>query len=210
MKPNPPLIKETIPAYSLEPRRSSLQYTPVPKIEVPYRHSTVESNLELKENRSPNDNEQLNTEIPPKKYAIADKGNLIIPGMIPSSLNQQTKESKNSEEVKDFAKNCPTIKSINEQPKILERVPIAPAPDIQCSQKNEFLKVKNVQYRNLGLVGKGMSGKVYRVQNMSNNELRAIKFVDLSKLDKEGVDGCLEEIRMLHKLQAPCIIKMFD
>ncbi|XP_033229281.1 probable serine/threonine-protein kinase mps1 isoform X2 [Belonocnema kinseyi] len=210
MKPNPPLIKETVPAYFLETRRNSLHYTPAPKIEGPYRHSTVESNLELKENKSPNDNEQLNNEMPPKNYTIPDKGNLIIPRMIPSSLNQQMKERKNSEEVKDVAKNCPTRKSINEQPKILERVPIAPASDIQCSQKNEFLKVKNTQYRNLGLVGKGMSGKVYRVQNMSNDELRAIKFVDLSKLDKEGVDGCLEEIRMLHKLQAPCIIKMFD
>ena len=209
VKPNPHLIKDITP-YSLDPRPTPLQYTPGPTIEVPFRPSVVQSSSEFKENKSPNDNEQLKPEIPLKHYAVSDKENLIIPSIMASSLSHQVKERKISEGVTNFAKNCATIKSVSEQPKILERVPIAPPPDIKIAQKDEFLIVKNVRYRNLGLVGRGMSGKVYRVQNLLDNELRAIKFVDLSKLDKEGIDGCLEEIRMLHKLQAPCIIKMFD
>lgn len=43
-----------------------------------------------------------------------------------------------------------------------------------------------------------------------NQELRAIKCVDLSKMDKEAAHGCLQEICLLSKLQDSCIIKMYD
>lgn len=70
--------------------------------------------------------------------------------------------------------------------------------------------VKNKEYLVLGTLGRGMSGEVLRVQDLSSSELRAIKCVNLNSMDKDSAQGCLEEISMLHKLQAPCIVKMFD
>lgn len=72
------------------------------------------------------------------------------------------------------------------------------------------LSVKNKDYLILGCLGRGMCGEVLRVQDLSCGELRAIKCVDLSKMDKDTSQGCLDEISMLRKLQAPCIVKMFD
>ncbi|XP_015596734.1 probable myosin light chain kinase DDB_G0279831 [Cephus cinctus] len=72
------------------------------------------------------------------------------------------------------------------------------------------MKVKEKEYLILGKLGQGMCGEVLRVQDLSSGELRAIKCVNLNKIDKETAEGCLEEISMLHKLQAPCVIRMFD
>ncbi|XP_020282501.1 probable myosin light chain kinase DDB_G0279831 isoform X2 [Pseudomyrmex gracilis] len=78
----------------------------------------------------------------------------------------------------------------------------------QWQEKNLF--VKNREYMILGCLGRGMCGEVLRVQDLSCGELRAIKCVDLSKMDKDTSQGCLDEISMLRKLQASCIVKMFD
>ncbi|XP_043476918.1 serine/threonine-protein kinase mph1 [Leptopilina heterotoma] len=106
----------------------------------------------------------------------------------------------------------PTI--IDNKPNtIVQQVPLT--FDSQISQpkinrNDEYIVVKKVTYRNLGLIGKGMSGQVFRVQNLANNQIQAVKFFNFNQLDKEGIQGCLDEIKMLHKLQAPCVIKMFD
>lgn len=77
-------------------------------------------------------------------------------------------------------------------------------------QRQSKLIIKDKEYLILGSLGRGMSGEVLRVQDTSCGELRAIKCVDLSKMDKDSAQGCLDEISMLHKLQAPCVVKMFD
>ncbi|XP_011863190.1 PREDICTED: serine/threonine-protein kinase MPS1 isoform X2 [Vollenhovia emeryi] len=78
----------------------------------------------------------------------------------------------------------------------------------QCQGKT--LIVKGKEYSILGTIGRGMCGEILRVQDISCGELRAVKCVNLSKMDKDSAQGCLDEISMLHKLQAPCVIKMFD
>jgi len=82
--------------------------------------------------------------------------------------------------------------------------------NIPPQRQSKTLIVKNKEYLILGSLGRGMSGEVLRVQDVSCGELRAIKCVDLSKMDKDSAQGCLDEISMLHKLQAPCVVKMFD
>jgi len=82
--------------------------------------------------------------------------------------------------------------------------------NIPPQRQGKTLIVKNKEYLILGSLGRGMSGEVLRVQDVSCGELRAIKCVDLSKMDKDSAQGCLDEISMLHKLQAPCVVKMFD
>ena len=81
---------------------------------------------------------------------------------------------------------------------------------IPPQQQGKTLIIKDKEYLILGSLGRGMSGEVLRVQDVSCGELRAIKCVDLSKMDKDSAQGCLDEISLLRKLQAPCIVKMFD
>ncbi|KAH0563829.1 serine/threonine-protein kinase mph1 isoform X1 [Cotesia glomerata] len=78
------------------------------------------------------------------------------------------------------------------------------------SQHGKTITVKNKEYMILGFLGQGMSGNVYRVQDLKTFELRAIKVVDLSRMDKENMQSSIQEINMLCKLQAPCIVQMFD
>lgn len=72
----------------------------------------------------------------------------------------------------------------------------------------QLINVKGIEYVVLGKLGQGMSGNVFRVQEVKTGELRAIKCVDLSQIDKETAQGCLEEVALLERLRAPCIIHM--
>jgi len=85
-----------------------------------------------------------------------------------------------------------------------------PTTALPQQQNNKTLFIKDREYLIMGSLGRGMSGEVLRVQDLSCSEMRAIKCVDLSKMDKDSAQGCLDEISMLRKLQAPCVIKMFD
>ena len=83
--------------------------------------------------------------------------------------------------------------------------------NILKSKQSKSIFVKGKEYLMLGKLGQGMSGEVLRVQDVvSSPELRAIKCVNLNSMDKDSAQGCLEEISMLRKLQAPCVVKMFD
>ncbi|XP_024891463.1 serine/threonine-protein kinase MPS1 [Temnothorax curvispinosus] len=103
-------------------------------------------------------------------------------------------------------KEIPQINIIDKMANVQFTVPSSIPPQRQ----GKTLIVKDTEYTILGSLGRGMSGEVLRVQNTSCGELRAIKCVDLSKMDKDSAQGCLDEISMLHKLQAPCVVKMFD
>lgn len=81
---------------------------------------------------------------------------------------------------------------------------------VPAQRQGKTLFVKDREYLILGCLGRGMSGEVLRVQDLSCGELRAIKCVDLNKMDRESGQGCLDEISLLRKLQAPCVVRMFD
>ncbi|KAI4491337.1 hypothetical protein M0802_010270 [Mischocyttarus mexicanus] len=83
--------------------------------------------------------------------------------------------------------------------------------NFSCSmERHKKIIVKNREYLILGALGRGMSGEVLRVQDLMSSELRAIKCVNLSRMDRDSAQGCLDEISMLEKLQASCIVRMFD
>ncbi|XP_015433639.1 PREDICTED: serine/threonine-protein kinase SCH9 [Dufourea novaeangliae] len=82
--------------------------------------------------------------------------------------------------------------------------------NVPISKQTRTVFVKGKEYLILGSLGRGMSGDVLRVQDLTSLELCAIKCVNLNRMDKDSAQGCLEEISMLHKLQAPCVVKMFD
>lgn len=115
-------------------------------------------------------------------------------------------ECKNSHERYPICEKC-------EKAEIVDRVAntqFTISSSILPQRQGKTLRVKNKEYLILGSLGCGMSGEVLRVQDISFGDLRAIKCVDLSKMDKESAQGCLDEISMLYKLQAPCVVRMFD
>ncbi|XP_015522263.1 probable serine/threonine-protein kinase mps1 isoform X1 [Neodiprion lecontei] len=84
------------------------------------------------------------------------------------------------------------------------------ASKVHNEKYGKLISVKAIDYLVLGNLGQGMSGDVLRVQDVKTGELRAIKCVDLSCIEKETAQGYLEEVSMLDKLRAPCIIHMFN
>lgn len=85
-----------------------------------------------------------------------------------------------------------------------------PQMNVFNPRQNKIITVKNTHYVVLGVIGRGMSCEVVRAQDLGSLEMRAIKCVDLSKMEKETVKGCLQEICMLDKLRAPCIVNMYS
>lgn len=130
-----------------------------------------------------------------KKYSEEDYG--IISECKNSHEHYSAREKKHEEEQQQI---------VNRVANMQFTVPSS----IPSQRQSKTLHVKNREYLILGSLGRGMSGEVLRVQDVSFGELRAIKCVNLNKMDKESAQGCLDEISMLHKLQAPCVIRMFD
>lgn len=77
-------------------------------------------------------------------------------------------------------------------------------------KESNMIRVNNVPYAKLGVIGRGGSCKVYRVLSTNCNVL-AIKKVKLDGMDKKAIDGYSNEIALLRRLRGnPAIIQMFD
>lgn len=158
------------------------------------------------------------TKTVPSKNEI--KRNVIIgsdTGLKQDSLRILNKYSEEKlgivSECKNSHERYPICEEKREKAQIIDKVTntqFTIPSSIPPQGQDKILRVKNKKYLILGSLGCGMSGEVLRVQDISFGELRAIKCVDLSKMDKESAQGCLDEISMLHKLQASCVVRMFD
>lgn len=85
-----------------------------------------------------------------------------------------------------------------------------PINKVMTTTNSPKLYIKDKEYVCLSVLGRGMSGQVLKAYEIASTELRAIKCVNLSTMDKDTAQGCLNEIEMLGKLQASCIVRMFD
>ncbi|XP_003490891.1 dual specificity protein kinase TTK [Bombus impatiens] len=204
-----PKVNEVTPKIQEKSLCKNLYKTDLPKqISETSENVHLESdvNEELKENKHPNKNNTLLdketvNKIPNNKQApscIKDNKD-ILKSMCNYPQNQHS-EVNNQNQQQDL--NKIVDKPSNVQFSIPSNVP--------KSRQTRTLFVKGKEYLILGVLGQGMSGEVLRVQDLSSLQLCAIKCVNLNRMDKDSAQGCLEEISMLHKLQAPCIVKMFD
>jgi hypothetical protein len=76
--------------------------------------------------------------------------------------------------------------------------------------EDNILRVKNVPYAKLGVIGKGGSCKVYRALSKDRSIL-AIKKVKLGGMDQKAINGYANEIALLKRLRGnPSIIQMYD
>ncbi|XP_034194254.2 dual specificity protein kinase monopolar spindle 1 [Osmia lignaria lignaria] len=173
-------------------------------------HLKSDFNEESKENEYPN------------AKNVAVKGTGTLNKMSVTQNNGYTRCTKDSSEENlksvcdDFQNKNLTCNNQNRQQELKKfvdnasNVQFSIPSNIPKSKQGRALLIKGKEYLILGTLGHGMSGKVLRAQDLSSLELCAIKCVNLTCMEKDSAQGCLEEISMLHKLQAPCVVKMFD
>ncbi|KAF4450184.1 TTK kinase [Fusarium albosuccineum] len=84
------------------------------------------------------------------------------------------------------------------------------ATTTQAKQRRNILRVNGVAYTRLDCLGRGGSGKVYRVA-AENGKMFALKRVSLENADDTTIKGYLGEIDLLKKLgEVERVIKLFD
>ncbi|CAL7947855.1 unnamed protein product [Xylocopa violacea] len=175
--------------------------------EVPVARLESNANEQLKDNKLSIENTVLDKETVKK---TSDSKNVVhcskdsketLKPICNHPQNQQSKGSNCNQDQQQESKNIENK---------ISNVQFSMPSNIPKARHNRTLFVKGKEYLILGTLGQGMSGEVLRVQNISSLELCAIKCVNLNRMDKDSAQGCLEEISMLHKLQAPCVVKMFD
>lgn len=75
----------------------------------------------------------------------------------------------------------------------------------------KIIKVNNIEYEKLELIGKGGSSKVYKVKKITNNKIYAIKEVNLEEFDESSINGFKGEINLLLKLRnSRRVVKLID
>lgn len=169
-------------------------------------HTEPDANEELKENKFPTiENASLEKETIVKlsnskqiSHCTNDSKESLRP--VCSLFQNQQPEASNQNQQKELKKIADNVSNVQ----------FSMPPNIPTSKQPKTVSVKGKEYLILGTLGQGMSGEVLRVQDVTSLELCAIKCVNLNRMDKDSAQGCLEEISMLHKLQAPCVVKMFD
>ncbi|XP_076755816.1 dual specificity protein kinase monopolar spindle 1 isoform X2 [Xylocopa sonorina] len=175
--------------------------------EVSVAHPESNVNEQLKDNKHSIENTVLDKEIVKK---ISDSKHVIHCSkdsketLKPMCNHPQSQQSKGNDCNQDQQRESKNIENK------ISNVQFSMPSNVPKARQNRTLSVKGKEYLILGTLGQGMSGEVLRVQNLSSLELCAIKCVNLNHMDKDSAQGCLEEISMLHKLQAPCVVKMFD
>ncbi|XP_033341019.1 dual specificity protein kinase monopolar spindle 1 [Megalopta genalis] len=181
--------------------------------------SISERTFEASENPAQLDS-GTNEQVKENKYPNTEDKEAKLQKMLPESAcgSRFNKESKDT--LKQISSNSQnqylTVNNQIQQPEPKRSMDTVPnvqfsiPPNVLKPKHSRTIFVKGKEYLILGLLGQGMSGEVLRVQDLSSLELCAIKCVYLNRMDKDSAQGCLEEISMLHKLQAPCIVRMFD
>ena len=86
------------------------------------------------------------------------------------------------------------------KPRATKRVEILEPKPSQGQSRKNVVKVNDVEYEKVELLGRGGSSKVYKVRDRSNN-VYALKRVVFDEFDDSSVSGFKGEIELLKKLE---------
>ncbi|XP_015123985.1 dual specificity protein kinase Ttk isoform X2 [Diachasma alloeum] len=159
----------------------------------------------------------LESRVPAVNYELKENMGTVGPFELPVKMKpdqQQQQQSSRDFHFNEKKNNCPVIKptlplkQLDNQP--FQPISIATTPAVGTTHYGKKMSIKGKEYIILGTLGQGMSGEVYRVQDLSNFELKAVKYVNLARMDHDSAQSCLNEIKMLNKLQAPSVVTMYD
>ena len=60
------------------------------------------------------------------------------------------------------------------------------------------------------VLGEGSYGKVYKTRRLNDNQIYAIKAIDLNKLDYKEIEDAVNEIRLMASVTSPFIISFYE
>jgi Protein kinase domain len=124
------------------------------------------------------------------------------PGSAPTSVPQQAPHHPSQH----AAPAAPAVEVKPLQPAFAPQAPTPPPP----AAPRTVVKVNNISYEKLCVVGKGGSSQVLKVM-APNARIFAIKMVNLNNLDKASRAGFFEEVALLQRLRGkPGIIRIVD
>ncbi|XP_012287709.1 serine/threonine-protein kinase MPS1 [Orussus abietinus] len=180
--------------------------------------AVINNNKEQKENKQPKIQQNIleHANIIPDRLLDLRSSNAMEKELKHCNKNYNTNISSEYEGFKNdnsplnnpnYIKNPSKVENVEANTSVVQ---YSLPSTVHTPMQDKTISVKGIDYLILGTLGRGMSGEVLRVQDLSCGELRAIKCVNLNCMEKEAAQGCLEEINMLHKLQAPCVVKMFN
>jgi len=127
-----------------------------------------------------------------------------------SQENESPREQKHEYETPGSGTSSIPIKLQSLSPSEMAMVAKSNMDFLPLVNEDNILRVNSVPYAKLGVIGKGGSCKVYRALSKECSVL-AIKKVKLAGMDKKGISGYANEIKLLKRLRGnPAIIQMFD
>ena len=106
-----------------------------------------------------------------------------------SSSKQGSSLEKDTTDAKTDKSTVSSEKSNTEANNSISRMP------------RDFLSIKDKNYTLIGQIGRGGSSIVFRALDNENNQMRAIKRVDLSEIDPKQAEDFINEISHLEKLK---------
>ncbi|KAJ8679895.1 hypothetical protein QAD02_015682 [Eretmocerus hayati] len=154
--------------------------------------------------RSPNSHQSVSSNSRECQNSQKAKTEVRESGIITQPSKLESQESKSSHQpVKQESRGShqPIVNQTNSTSSVMKELSL---------KKPKVITVNNVNYLKLGVLGHGMSCEVIKVQDLSTSEFRAIKCVNLSQMDRDAAQGCLQEICLLDKLKAPCVVNMYS
>ena len=70
------------------------------------------------------------------------------------------------------------------------------------------MKISNFRFKKL--LGEGSYGKVYKAQRISDDQIYALKVIDVSKLTNREIEDAVNEIRLLASVVSPFILGFYE
>jgi serine/threonine protein kinase len=144
-----------------------------------------------------------------EKFCCVDNNDIIYNQNYPQSFNDKSEKNytlrKNEKEKLPSSQIDLGLSRNFESVENISRIPI--------SSKNVIIKKKGdplADYEILNIIGEGTYGKVYKVRNKKNKEIRAMKQISKYWLDNLNDNEVMKEIEILKYLNHPYIIKLYE
>lgn len=69
---------------------------------------------------------------------------------------------------------------------------------------------RRLQYEILSLIGNGTYSNVYKAIFKPDGKIVAVKIIDISEMDRDGIDSVLNEIRILSSISNPHVVEYYE
>lgn len=140
----------------------------------------------------------------------ASKNNTALEGSTGSSDASGSAKAADRQSVRPPVEAKLSLEANERQRHSISEGPAVDQDFLDLVRPDNIIRVNNVPYMKLDVIGKGGSCKVYRVMT-TNGSIRALKKVKLNGVDADAIEGYTNEIALLKRLSNnPAIIHLYD